>query len=92
MIEPMSERLVPSDDLRRAALEFIKANQEALEILKRLETVLKSLEIKWTGSTQEMFLRHYESCRSQFENAATHMDLIAKELEAIADRFEEVDG
>lgn len=88
----MSERLVPSDDLRRAALEFIKANQEALEILKRLESVLTSLEKKWTGSTQEMFLRHYESCRSQFENAATHMDLIAKELEAIADRFEEVDG
>ncbi|MFW9935957.1 MAG: WXG100 family type VII secretion target [Candidatus Thorarchaeota archaeon] len=88
----MSERFVPSDDLRRAALEFAKANQEALAILKRLELASKKLEKKWTGSTQEMFLRHYESCRSQFENAATHMDLIAKELEAIVDRFEEVDG
>jgi WXG100 family type VII secretion target len=88
----MSERFVPSDDLRRAAVEFAKANKEALTILKRLETTSKDLEEKWTGPTQEMFLRHYESCQSLFENAATHMDLIAKELEAIADRFEAIDG
>ena len=92
MINPMRERFVPSDDLRDAALEFAKANQEALAILKRLETTSKKLEEKWTGPTQEMFLRHYESCQVLFENAATHMDLIAKELEAIADRFEAVDG
>jgi WXG100 family type VII secretion target len=88
----MSERFIPSDDLRRAALEFAKANKEALTILKRLETATKNLEEKWTGPTQEMFLRHYKSCHSLFENAATHMDLIAKELEAIADRFEAIDG
>ena len=88
----MSERFVPSDDLRRAALEFAKANKEALTILKRLETTSKSLEEKWTSPTQEMFQRHYKSCHSLFKNAATHMDLIAKELEAIADRFEAVDG
>jgi WXG100 family type VII secretion target len=87
----MSERFVPSDDLRRAALEFAKASEEALSILKRLETASKKLEEKWTGPTQEMFLRHYESCHSLFENAATNMDLIAKELEAIADRYETVD-
>jgi WXG100 family type VII secretion target len=88
----MSERFVPSDDLRCAALEFAKANQEVLAILKRLEITSKKLEKKWTGPTQEMFLRHYESFQVLFKNATTHMDLIAKELEAIADRFEAVDG
>jgi WXG100 family type VII secretion target len=92
VIDAMSERYVPSDDLRRAALEFAKANQEVLTILKRLETTSKKLEEKWTGPAQEMFLRHYESCQVLFENLATHMDLIAKELEAITDRFEAVDG
>jgi WXG100 family type VII secretion target len=87
----MGERFVPSDDLRRVALEFAEASEEALTILKRLELASKELDEKWTGSTQEMFTKHYESCRSLFENAATHMDLIAKELEAIADRYETAD-
>jgi len=88
----MSERYIPIEDLRHVAQLFSKANKESRATLKRLEEATKRLEEKWAGATSHIFFKHYTSFRSQMESSATHMELIARELEAMADRFEAVDG
>jgi WXG100 family type VII secretion target len=88
----LSERFVPTEDLRLAAQVFTKASKDSLMTLKHLEETIKHLEEKWVGSTGQIFFKHYASFRPQMEGAVAHMDLIARELEAIADRYEAADS
>jgi WXG100 family type VII secretion target len=87
----LSERFVPIEDIRQAAKAFSKASKESRLLLKGLEETTKNLTDKWEGATSQFFYKHYQSFQPQMEGAAAHMDLIAKELDAIANRYESAD-
>jgi WXG100 family type VII secretion target len=87
----VAERQVPTDDLRRMAEEFARAGRVSEETLARLDRMLETLEKKWGGATQQAFYLQFRSLRPQIARLGAHMDLIAREVDALVERFESAD-
>ena len=87
----MPERQVPSEDLRRMAEEFARAGRASEDTLARLDHAVEVMEKKWGGATQQSFYRQFRSLRPQMARLGAHLDLIAREVNALVERFESVD-
>ncbi len=86
----MSSAISPQD-LHHAAEEFAKASSDTLEIAKRLENVATHLEKKWEGAAKQVFYQQYKEWHHASGGFAALLSNIAKELRAMAERYEQVD-
>jgi len=87
----MPELLLSPNDLHSAAEEFSKAHKELQTILERLSDTMASLEDKWSGTSQQMFYKYYTEWQTHIEGFNHLLDVAAKEMHAMADRFEHLD-
>jgi WXG100 family type VII secretion target len=88
----LAELSIPSNDLRRVAEAFADASKESQSILKRLEETTSDLEEKWEGATQQVFYQHYKDWHAHMEIYADLLTNISRELQGLAERFEEADA
>ncbi len=87
----MSGATVSPQDLHEAAEEFKKAGQDTSEIAKRLDKVIGQLEKKWEGASKQVFYQQYEQWGQASGGFETLLNNIARELHAMAERYEHVD-
>jgi WXG100 family type VII secretion target len=87
----MTQRQVPTQGLRRVAEEFARAGRVSEETLTRLDRMLEALEREWDGATQEAFYLQFRSLRPHMARLGAHLDLIAREVDGVVERFESVD-
>lgn len=88
----MPELLLSPRDLHLAAEEFAKAHEEIQAILERLAATVVSLEDKWSGTSQQMFYKYYTEWQEHIEGFNHLLDVVTKEMHAMADRFEHLDN
>jgi WXG100 family type VII secretion target len=82
---------ISSQDLNGAAEEFSKASKETLEIAKRLEHATGLLQKKWEGAAKQVFYSQYKEWHQAAGGFAMLLSNIARELHAMAERYEHVD-
>ena len=87
----MSEVIIAPDRLREVAKEFRVASKDSRKIIKGLDGEMKSLQTKWRSASQQSFYRDYMEWNEHAAGFMLVLESIAREMEAIADRFEKVD-
>ncbi len=88
----MSELLLEPDELRKAAGTFNESKNSLAELTKKLDETTKALETKWVGVSQEVFFKQYKELRQYLEGFGLILGNISREMEAMADRFEQADN
>jgi WXG100 family type VII secretion target len=79
--------IIEPDQVREVAEEFRKASKSNQEVVKTLDDAMKNLHDHWQSASQQMFYRDYKEWHEYAVGSVALLANIAKELEAIADRF-----
>ena len=87
----MPDQIVPQDRLRSAASELDLARKQAQAILSGLQKTSEDLEQHWKGPSQQTFFQSFRAWQVQMHNATEHVGILARQLEAIADRANQAD-
>lgn len=80
-----------TDELIGAADEFQKASGEIEKIVERLSASVKKLEDAWSDAGQQMFYQNYKEWETHMGGFSTMLQLIARNMQAIAERYLEAD-
>jgi WXG100 family type VII secretion target len=87
----MSGSTIYSHDLHEAAEQFKLASKDTLEISKRLDNTISQLDKKWEGASKQVFYKQYQQWSQAEEGFMIFLNSIAQELNAMADRYEQID-
>ncbi len=87
----MTEIYIMPDELREIASSFRKANKDSQKIVADLDEAMATMRAKWQGSTQQLFYQKYIQWRDHSAGYAELLSNIAREIEAIAERFAKAD-
>lgn len=87
----MDQLLIQPDELRKAAQEFTQASKDTAATLKRLDDATGELESKWAGVSQQVFYKQYTELRQYMAGFSALLTNIAREMNAMAERFEDAD-
>ena len=80
-----------SDELIGVADEFQKASGEIAIIVERLSASVKKLEDAWSDAGQQVFYQNYKEWETHRGGFSTMLQLIARNMHAIAERYMEAD-
>jgi WXG100 family type VII secretion target len=86
----MPEIIIPIDVLFETSSEFSKAGKTTTDLQLKLEKKMKILEKTWTDSSKQRFFNYYRELDQQLAACGLIMDTIAREMGAIAERYEEL--
>ncbi len=87
----MPELIINPESLRDAAATFGGATDTLMTLLKDLNEATEKLEKDWAGVSQQTFYKQYEDLQKYLDAFAAISANIAKEMNAMADRFEKLD-
>jgi len=82
---------IPVDDLYQTASEFKAVGEESRKHIGRLEKAMHALEREWDAASKQVFYKNYEEWRTHMQGFSALLENIAREINAIADRFERED-
>ena len=88
----MSELLINPKKLRDTAHSFGSATDTLMELLKDLNEAVEDLEKDWAGVSQQVFYKQYQDLQKYLDAFASISSNVAKEMNAMADRFEKLDN
>ena len=86
----MPEIIIPIDMLLDAAGDFKKAHKETSAIRVNLDRKMKSLEKSWSDLSKQQFFRYYRELDRQLTSCNEIMSVLAQEMQAIAERYAEL--
>lgn len=78
--------------LHEAAGAFAKAKEENQKQIKELEAAIKKVQTAWPNAANQGFFQNYKTWEEHMQGFLILLDQIAKDLHAIADRFERADN
>jgi WXG100 family type VII secretion target len=87
----MPETMIEPEQAREAAEKFRKASKESQQVVKALEETMNDLRSQWQSASQQMFYRDFKEWHEFAVGSVALLANIAKELDAIADRFAAAD-
>ena len=87
----MPEMIIVPEAVNEAGKEFQKAYQDNLAASEHLDKVVKDLQSKWSGTTNQVFYTQYQEWKKMFEGVNFMLKLITDELDAISDRYSKSD-
>lgn len=88
----MGEVMIAPEELRDVAEKFRTASKNSLKVTKGLEEAMTDLQSKWQGLSQQVFYRDYVEWHEHLVGFVPVLENIAKEIEAIAERFDAADS
>ena len=88
----MSELLINPKKLRETAHSFGSATDTLMTLLKGLNEAVEDIEKEWSGVSQQAFFKQYQDLQKYLDAFASISSNIAKEMNAMADRFEKLDN
>lgn len=87
----MTEFSVPTDELYEAAKEFDEVGKASQLLVERLERATSELEKKWSGAAKQVFFKNYKQWHQTMQGHIALLNSISREMNAMADRFEQAD-
>lgn len=88
----MSTIKVTPEQLHHVSNQVDRARQQLEHIRSELTRQIMSIQMMWTGATQERFYYEFEQSRPVLDKALESMVNTSKELKDIATRFEDADA
>lgn len=86
----MPEIIVPIDMLFEIAKELSRGGKSTAELHQELDKKMKALEKVWGVSAQQRFFTYYRELDLQLAACNEIMNTMAREMQAIAERFAEL--
>lgn len=86
----MSKVVVSYGELMRTAKKFHEAATDSERLRRDLEKQVEILTRAWQDSASQPFHEAYMELNAKYSVIVTLMDMIGKEIEAIAKRYEEI--
>ncbi len=87
----MGKRIISGEEARRSLKKGVDTLAHAVRVTLGPKGHCVALDKKWGGANHESFHRQFRSLRPQMARLGAHLDLIAREVNALVDRFESVD-
>jgi len=82
---------VNPEQLEEAAKEFVNASEETDEMVARLGKTVKELENHWADAGQQKFYMYYREWHTHMGGFSKVLMMVAREMEALAERFKDAD-
>lgn len=86
----MAKIMIPIDLLFETAREVAKSRKEMTALKLRLEKKMKLLEKSWSDASSQQFFDYYREVDQQLGATGPILEMIAEQLQAIADRYEKL--
>ncbi len=83
----MPEIIIPIDMLFETARELSKGGKSTADLQHELDKKMKVLEESWSDSANQRFFTYYRELDLQLGACSEIMSTMAREMEAIAQRF-----
>lgn len=83
-------RMTP-DAMRQRAAEYSTEGQKLEEIIKKMDSLLTTLQSEWEGSASESYAQRYQELKPGFIKARTLIEEISNALKSTANIVEETD-
>lgn len=87
----MTRILITPEEMRQVAGRFRQASQQSTEIRSGLAQEINRLQSTWAGVTQQRFVQQFGEWQRGMEGFTEILETICRELEVIAERFEQAD-
>jgi len=87
----MEEISCAPEDLFAASEAFREAGTDCLAIMDRLNVVVEGLESQWSGAAQQSFYKSHVEWNLHMNGLATLLKSISTEMEALGQRFADLD-
>ena len=88
----MEQIEIAPGQLQAAAGDFHAASRETRKIIERLDKTARGLEEQWSGAPQQVFYQQYLQWRELMSGMVALLKNVGHELEAISERFADLDG
>jgi len=82
--------LTPAE-IHRAAEDFLRESRECEEMVGRLQRAVAEMRKKWESASGEVFYHEFQAWKRSMGPQAAVLKDIARQLDAIAERFAEAD-
>jgi WXG100 family type VII secretion target len=73
-------------------VEFKRASQESLELMKRLQQAVRGLESSWEGQAQQRFFAQYRDWETTMRQCTRFLESVGAQLESVAVDYSEADS
>ncbi|MNJ62834.1 hypothetical protein D3C77_586890 [compost metagenome] len=88
----MGKRIkIDPEHLNRIGNRFLACSGQNVTMAKELKSLIDGLNGEWKGNTKERFHQAYKDADQQLVNVSTILQEVGEELNAIAERFKQVD-
>jgi len=87
----MTQVFVAPDTLRGRATDVRNYKRQHEEVIKKLTTLVNSLNQTWQGDAQDALVSKFESMQSTFVQFSRMMETYARKMEDYANTMEEAD-
>lgn len=88
----MGKRIkIEPEQLKRIGDRFLSCSEQNVNMAKELKSLIEGLSGEWEGNTKERFHKSYQDADQQLIGVSTILQEVGQELNAIAERFKQVD-
>ena len=82
--------IVPIEMMFETAREYSHGAKDISKLQGNLEKKMKVLEESWSDASNQQFFRYYRELDQQFGVCIQIMEVMAREMNAIAERYEDL--
>lgn len=87
-----SQIRIEPDVMRQRAAEYSTEGQKLEEIIKKMDSLLTTLQSEWEGSASESYAQRYQELKPGFIKARTLIEEISNALKSTAKIIEDTDA
>lgn len=81
---------VPISELSNTASELAKASKEIFLAISNVEKMMTGLQVSWDDASKQPFFQSYKIWRKDAQGTGETLSLLARELDGIAKRYEQI--
>lgn len=88
----MARILITPEEVRQIAAQFKQKSDESQAMVNDLSTTINNLDQNWDGCANQKFMGDFAQWQTSMGHFVVLLDEINKQLQGIAERFEQADA
>lgn len=88
----MAKILVTPEEVRHIAGQFKAKSDDSQSMVNELTTAINNLDQNWEGLSNQKFMQEFTQWQQTMTQFVRLLDEINKQLQVVADRFEQADA
>ncbi|MDQ0087466.1 WXG100 family type VII secretion target [Paenibacillus anaericanus] len=88
----MAKIKIEPEQIHKIGDRFLSCSDQNMNMAKELKSLIEGLGGEWEGNSRERFYSSYQDAHKQLESVSTILKDVGDELNAIAERFKQVDS